>query len=206
MLTVSTLLWQPNGASRDFSRCYDEIWVEKLYRGFRRNLTLPFRFVCFVDRTYAFGEADIEQRLVSSLGSNGYADCIKPYTMGVPMILCGLDTVVVANVDHLAEYCLRENRFALPRDPYHPNIACNGVALVPAGHQLIGTAHEGENDMEWVRRFPHRYIDKVFPGQVVSYKGGVEKRGLGDARIVYFHGERKPHQLSHVQWVQEHWR
>ncbi len=37
MLTVATLFWQPNVASRDFSRCYDESWVEKLYRGFRRG-------------------------------------------------------------------------------------------------------------------------------------------------------------------------
>lgn len=205
MLHICTLLWQPNPASRDFSRCYDESWVDKLYRGFRRNLTLPFRFVCFVDRLYDFAEPDIEQRLL--IGKEpSYASCIEPYRLGVPMILCGLDTVVVGNIDHLAEYCLTENRFALPRDPYHPNIACNGVALVPAGHQLIGTAHEGENDMDWVRRFPHRYIDLLFPGQVVSYKGSVERRGIGDARIVYFHGHRKPHQLPHVQWVQEHWR
>lgn len=204
MLAVATLFWQPNVASRDFSRCYDESWVEKLYRGFRRNLTVPFRFICYVDRPYRFAEPDIEQARILEPEPN-YSTCIVPYRMGVPMILCGLDTIVVGNVDHMAEYCLSDNRFALPRDPYHPNIACNGVALVPAGHQLIGTAHEGENDMEWVRKFPHRLLDNEFPGQVVSYKGHVERRGLGDARIVYFHGERKPHQLPHVQWVKEHW-
>jgi hypothetical protein len=204
MLHVCTLFWQPNRASRDFSRCYDESWVEKLYRGFRRNLTVPFRFLAFVDRSYRFAEPDIEQmRLLDAEPS--YASCIQPYRLGVPTILVGLDTVVVGNIDHMAEYCLSANRFALPRDPYHPNIACNGVALVPAGHQLIGTAHEGENDMEWVRRFPHRYLDQVFPGQVLSYKGHVEKRGLGDARIVYFHGLKKSHELGHVAWIREHW-
>ncbi|TPM59150.1 hypothetical protein FJ959_09790 [Mesorhizobium sp. B2-2-4] len=204
MLTVATLLWQSNGKSRDFSRCYDETWVEKLYRGFRRNMTVPFRFIVYTDRAYEFQEPVFE--IVNPvLGQGGYADCIRPYEIGGPMILCGLDTVIAGNVDHLAEYCLTAKRFALPRDPYRLSRACNGVALVPAGHELIGTAHEGENDMEWVRKFPHRFIDDEFPGHVVSFKGTVEKRGLGDARIVYFHGERKPHQLPNVQWIKEAW-
>lgn len=205
MLTVATLLWQPNKASRSFSTMYDETWVERLYRGFRRNLTRPFRFVVFVDRAYSFAEPDIEQQALRD-PEPSYASCIEPYRLGEPMILVGLDTVVTGNIDHLADYCLTADRFALPRDPYHPRIACNGVALVPAGHQMIGLAHRGENDMEWVRRFPHELIDLVFPGQVQSFKGHVERRGLGDTRIVYFHGEKKPHQLGHVDWIKDHWR
>lgn len=59
--------------------------------------------------------------------------------------------------------------------------------------------------MEWVRRFAHRFIDDLFPGQVLSYKGAVKRQGLGDARIVYFHGREKPHELPHVGWIREHW-
>jgi hypothetical protein len=205
MLTVATLFWQPNAASRDFSRCYDETWVEKLYRGFRRNLTVPFRFVCFVDRLYTFGEPDIEQHALRD-PKPSYATCIEPYRLGVPMILVGLDTIVTGNIDHLAEYCLTADRFALPRDPYRPIIACNGVALVPTGHRKVATLHRGENDMEWVRKFPHRYIDDLFPGHVQSYKGSVKKSGIGDTRIVYFHGQEKPHQLPQVRWIKEHWQ
>ena len=29
MITVATMLWEPNGGSREFSRCYDERWVER---------------------------------------------------------------------------------------------------------------------------------------------------------------------------------
>jgi hypothetical protein len=205
MLTVCTLLWDANRLSKDFSRIYSEEWVEKLYRGFARNLTAPFRFVLYTDRERAF-TAPVEQIVEPGLGQGGYGDCIRPYAMGVPMILVGLDTVVTGNCDALAEYCLTANRFALPLDPYHPNICCNGVSLTPAGHGLIATAHEGENDMVWCRSFPHRVIDRVFPGQVVSYKGHVEKRGLGDARIVYMHGLKKAHELTHLDWVREHWR
>lgn len=204
MLTIATLLWQPNAASKPFSTMYDTSWVEKLYRGFRRNLSLPFRFICFVDRTYWFGEPDIEQITLRD-PKPSYATCIEPYRLGVPMILVGLDTVVVGNVDHLADYCLSGRLPAFPVDPYHPHQVCNGVGLVPAGWDIIARAHRGENDMEWVRAFPHERIDRLFPDQVASYKGRVKRRGIGDARIVYFHGQEKPHELPHIQFVREHW-
>lgn len=121
------------------------------------------------------------------------------------MILVGLDTVVTGNCDHLVDYCYTAEHFALPRDPYNKAQACNGVALVPAKHGHIGHDHNGENDMEWVRKFPHNYIDDLFPGQVNSYKGHVESYGLGDTRICYFHGMKKPHQLSREPWIKKHW-
>lgn len=203
MLTVATLLWQPNDRSRSFSCCYSEEWVEKLYRGFARNLTQPFRFVCFTDRDRVFSEPIEQQRITAERPD--YGTCIEPYRMGEPMILVGLDTVVTGNVDHLAEYCLTAKIIALPRDPYKPHIACNGVALVPAGWERIGAEHRGENDMEWVRKFPHNFIDDLWPGHVSSFKGSVKKRGVGDARIVYFHGLEKPHELPGIGWVKEHW-
>jgi hypothetical protein len=204
VITIATLLWDANDASLGFSRMYDEIWVEKLYRGFARNLTLPFRFVCFTDREREFCEP-IEQERIR--GAKDYSACIEPYRLGEPMILVGLDTVVTGNVDHLAGYCLEAKRLAVPRDPYDPRIMCNGVALVPAGHDHIAREHDGRmNDMEWIRAQDPAAIDNLFPGQVLSYKCQVKPAGLGGARIVYFHGEEKPHQLQHVRWIREHWR
>lgn len=205
MLTVCSLLWSANEASKSFSTMYDESWALKLFNGFARNLTVPHRFVLYTDRARDL-PGEVLQVVQPDLGRGGYADCIRPYELDAPMILVGLDTIVTGNIDHLAAYCLEQKRLALPRDPYRPAIACNGVALVPAGHGLVAATHEGENDMAWCRAFPHRFIDDLFPGQVVSYKGSVEKRGLGDARIVYMHGEKKAHQLGHVEWVREHWR
>lgn len=202
-ITVATLLWDANDQSFAFSRMYDETWVEKLYQGFARHLTLPFRFVCYTERARRFG-VPIETRRLRN-ATPGYGDCIQPYEMGVPMILVGLDTVVVGNIDHIARYCLEHTRIALPRDPYRPQQACNGVALAPRGKRDVWTRWNGENDMDWMRAQKHVFIDDLFPGQVVSYKGQVEKHGLGDARIVYFHGLKKPHELGHVGWIAEHW-
>jgi hypothetical protein len=202
-LAVCSLLWDSNRHSQSFSSMYDESWVEKLYHGFERGLTDPFEFILYTDRTREF-TVPVKQVRLPGIDPN-YGHCILPYKLGRPMILVGLDTIVTGNIDHLADYCLTAERFACPRDPYHPHQVCNGVALVPAGHEHIGLQWDGANDMVWVRKFAPLVIDDLFPGQVVSYKGSVAEHGLGDARIVYFHGDLKAHQLTHLDWVQHHW-
>jgi hypothetical protein len=203
VLTIATLFWQANDRSFPFSRQYDEAWVEKLYRGFARNLTRPFQFVCYSERRRTYREPI--RQVVSLPDRPTYSDCITPYEIGQPMILVGLDTVVTGNIDHLADHCLKAERIALPRDPYHPSRACNGVALVPAGWEAIASDPRAADDMTHVRRYPHDFIDDLFPSHVESFKGSVRDKGLGDARIVYFHGKEKPHELPAGHPILEHW-
>lgn len=203
MLTVATLWWDANPASKSFSRIYDASWVEKLYRGFGRNLTRPFRFVCYTEKPRTFREPiDCIPTLPAQ---PTYSDCIAPYEIEGPMILVGLDTIVTGSIDHLADHCEAADKIALPRDPYKPSRACNGVALIPPGWTRIASDPRAADDMTHVRQYPHDMIDDLFPGQVQSFKGAVRANGLGDTRIVYFHGEEKPHQLD-LPWIREHWR
>ena len=204
VLTVATLIWDANDKSRSFSSMYDEEWVNRLFRGFARNLTVQWRFVVFTDRKRQLGWP-IEQIVEPGLGANGYSDCIKPYRLGVPMVLVGLDTIVTGNIDHLAKSCMERKDLGLPRDPYAPHQACNGVALVPAGMQHIASEHRGENDMAWLRKFPHTFTDDEFPGEICSFKGSVRDSGFGNTKICYFHGNDKPHELPKVPWIKEHW-
>lgn len=203
MLYVSTCFWGANERSASFSQCYNELWVERLYDGFKRNLTIPFEFVCFTDRPRHFCRP-ITQRTLEHRPI-GYGSMIEPFKLDGPNIIVGLDTVVTGNVDALARHCLNGNTMLLPRDPFFPSQACNGVALVPEGYKAVWEQWKGENDMEWVRNFPHEYIEKHFPGWVESYKGRIRQHGLGEARIVYFHGKEKPHELLDIPWVKEHW-
>lgn len=205
MLNIVTCLWDPNDTSFEFSRCYDDIWVEKLYRGVARNLTVPYRFVLFSDRLRLKLPFDIQQESLR-VRPITYGSFTEPYKLGEPMILMGLDTVITGNIDHLANYCMTGDSIALPRDPYMPSRACNGVALVPKGKQDIWNRWCGENDMIWLRKQPHVFIDDLFPESVVSFKGSVRDRGLRDARIVYFHGIPKMQDLTDLPWVAEHWR
>lgn len=204
-ITIATLLWRPRDNVHDFSCGYTPIWVDRLYRAFQRNLTRPFRFVCFTDRQYEFREP-IEQVVDPTLGDGGYGDCIKPYGLNEPMMLVGLDTVILGNLDHCADYCMTADKICLHRDPFNLTQAGNGVALVPAGNSHIATQHNGENDMAWLRKQPHVYADDIWPGEWRSYKCHVAPYGLGNARIVYFHGKPKMQDLLHVSWIPENWK
>jgi hypothetical protein len=69
------------------------------------------------------------------------------------------------------------------------------------------------SDMIWLgKNIQDNKIDRLqghFPGQILSYKvevQGKEGHALDDARIVYFHGVPKPHEIPDEPWVKEHWR
>jgi len=204
LITVATLLWSPNGHSQPFSAMYTDDWALKLLNGFARNLTREFEFVLFTDRARDL-PAVIQQRPIKSAVPS-YADCVQPFELDRPMILCGLDTLVTGNIDHLADYCLTADKIALPRDPYNRAQACNGVVLAPAGNAHVASSHRGENDMEHMRAQPHAYIDDLWPGAVQSWKGAVRGQGLGDSRVIYFHGAEKMHELRDNPIIREHWR
>lgn len=205
MLQVVACLWQPNDKSEEFSRCYDESWANKLHAGFRRNLTRPFRFVIFTDRARAFDHG-IEQELLATKKPD-YGCLTEPYRLNEPMILVGLDTVIVRNIDHFADYCMSAHKVALPRNPYKPEQSINAVALVPKGHRRIYDEWRGENDMDWMRKQDTAFIDDFWPGQILSLKEhDVRGKGLRDARIVYMHGKPKAHELGHLDWIKKHWR
>lgn len=208
VLTVTTCLWDANSQSRHFSRCYDESWADKLYRGFARNLTVPWRMVCLTDRERVFQEPIEQERI--AMRDIHYGACIEPFKLDCPQIFVGLDTIVVGNIDHMAAYCMSADRPAVPRDPFHgvsPWAKTNAVVLAPAGCKaMLYDGYANQNDMDWINTRETHLIDKLWPDHVVSYKGRVQYVGLEDeTRIVFFHGAVKPHQIPHVGWVHRNW-
>jgi hypothetical protein len=214
VLHIATCLWDANEKSSPASRCYDESWVEKLYRGFRCHLTIPFRFVCFTERARTFAEPIEQERFRSQCSDYGLFT--EPYRLNQPMILVGLDTIVVANIDHLAQWCLTGDKIAAPRDPKsyrlksdgYPDQCINGVTLVPVGWRKVFDEWRGENDMVHLRRYPWEPIDDRWPGEVVSYKLRIrpDSERVRNAKIIYFHGQPKPCDLTQIEWVRENWK
>lgn len=203
-LIVSTVLWDPNVKSQHFSRAYNEQWALKLFNGFGRNLTIPHTPVLFTDRRRKL-PPHIQQIVLKDLGRNGYGDCVRPFVLNEPMIFAGLDTVITGNCDKLARYCLESDRIALPKHPYE-DYSINGVVLTPKGQRKIFDDWRGENDMKWMRQFPHNQIDTLWPGRVLSYKAHVcGKQWSNKTAIVYFHGAPKPPQLQNEDFVRRNW-
>lgn len=208
MINIAVALWDANPLSKQFSRHYTEADVCALYRCFARNLTMPFRFICWSEKERDYAEPAIEQRRLRDERPS-YGSLTQCYELNEPTIMVGLDTVVVDNIDHIARYCLEATKPAVPMDPFKPERVCNGVTLVPAGNDWLWREWPGQNDMDWIidnwKAGRIVAFDKLFPGEIVSYKGHVERRGLEGVRICYFHGEKKCHELGHVGWIARHW-
>lgn len=206
MINICTILWAPNEHSASFSH-YTEEHVEKLYRGFARNLTMPWTFHVWVDQPRKVYLWNTKFHRITNPAPD-YRDCLQLYELDAPSIHVGLDTVITGNIDHLAQWCLEQpsgSPVALPRDPFHWSRACTGVHLVPAGNGHIWQPDKITNDMEHMRAQPHVFIDDLFPGQVQSWKAAVKLNGkLDDTRICYFHGDDKPGQIKEP-WILEHW-
>lgn len=206
MLNVACCLWDANAKTEQHSRCYDETWVDKLYRGFKRNLTRPFRFVCFTDREREFCPG-VEQELLDSLDPD-YGCLIEPFRLNEPVIICGIDMIVLRNLDHMADFCLAGGeKFAAPIHPSKPQEGIvNPIVFAPSGLRRIFDEWDGENDMVWLRKFPHVRSDTMWPGQILSLKlHDVRRKGTQGAHICYFHGVPKPHQMGDTAWVKQHW-
>lgn len=208
MITVAACLWEPNQHSRFFSRCYDESWVDKLYRNVASHLTQPFRFALYTDKPRKF-EEPIEQRQIEMQNVH-YGACMEPFKADEPTLFMGLDTIVVGNIDHLAEYALTASKPAVPRDPFAdtgPWKLTNAVVVAPKGcRAMLWDGYAGQNDMDWINTRDVAILDDLFPRQVVSYKGRIQRTGLEEeTRVVFFHGPHKAWELAHVGWIARAW-
>lgn len=208
VLHVTCCLWDSNEKSQEFSKVYTEEWVDKLYRGFKRNLTVPFRFVCFTDKEREFGEKVVEQERLSTAVPD-YGCLIEPFKLNEPMIVCGLDMVVVDRIDHMANYCLTKDKIAAPLHPAHAwRGFINPCVFVPAGHRRVFDEWRGENDMQWLNNFDLVDTEVLWPREIRSWKlHDMRIRGPLGSRIVYWHGNPKPNKVSKTfPWVALAWR
>ena len=197
MITVATVYYESPNVPH-FSKCYTPEWVDKLYRGVLRHYNKPFRFVCLTDREYLFTERIEQQKLWTT---NWPTACQQLYGIKADRLaLLGLDTIITGRLTEIFHY---KGPLAVPRDPYNPEQPCNGVVLCPT---RLDIAHSpAQSDMRALDKYPKDWLDDLFPGMIKSYKVHVQPEGLGKARIVYFHGEPKPHVLEE-DWIKENWK
>jgi len=179
------------------SRCFSPKWVDRLYRGIERHYDKPFKFVCLADREYQF-EEEIEIR---PLKQSKWANvCQQGYGVEADRIaFMGLDTLIVGDLGALFDY---QGDLAVPEDPYRKERACSGFVLCPSRPDIASV--KARNCMEALDEFPHDWLHELYPGQVQSYKGYVQRYGLDGVSVVYFHGYPKPSDMTDA-WVRENW-
>lgn len=210
-MIFSCVLFKANSQVPDYSHCYDKTWVEKLYRGVKRHIQSPFRFVCFVDQDYDFNEPIESIRLEDP--HHDWQSLMELFRLEGTVLAMGLDTVVTGDLTEIMSY---RGALALTKDKYLSGIVCNGVMLFNDGPAIYKRfrqdperryaklgAHPSE--LAWLRqnykgRNQPDYVDDLFPGQILHYNWHIPKGDYDESnvRIVYFAGRTKPHTMLSV--------
>ena len=198
MITVAVCLYDGKDVLSHSRGIFTPEWVDKLYRGVKRNTTQPFRFVCFVDKDYSFKE-DIEARRYTLNYRNMFC-LLEPFQLRSDVLFMGLDTVIVGNIDPLITY--RPTRLMMTRDPNNPKIGCSGVMMFPDGtgiwERFVQERKKWErsakmggyvSDMMFLKHVPHGYLDDMLPGVCVSYKVHVKTIENGQNRLFSWQAE-----------------
>ena len=198
-------------------------YVSRLYHGVRRNLSLPFRFVCFTNEPgeFARGVEIRELKPLSWLGCLPKLEAHNPANgFRGRVLVFDLDTVIVGDLGDFTRY----------DGPFATRAWFKGMrrGLWLSGGDLLGFK-AGETAWIWeryasdpsaVERFTGgreryvyrhwckelRYWQEELPGQLVSYKHHVRRGGLpANARVVSCHGNPRPHEIDEP-WINKHWR
>lgn len=213
MITFVCLKW-----GTEFSADY----VNILYDSVTRNTSPDIidKFVCFTDDPTGIDEGiDIRQlpEALTEWWGKLYLFKKGVFQLGSRVCFMDLDTVITGSLDEMLTY---DGEFAAIRDPIVENRVGLGVFLWKVSdvtHSIwdewlaCGMPKTDLGDMGWVMsldqgRFAKRVeiLQDLYPGQLVSYKADCQVSPPPSARIVYFHGIPRPHQVKDG-WVKLFW-
>lgn len=213
---------------------YEAEHVNKLYRGVKRNTTVPFEFVLCAgpEAQYPGKLANLESgiRVIESpyyFFWAGYK-ALEPGVITTDLLTLGLDVVVVGNLDDIFNY---PSEMAMMADwQWHPvpparknDVNCEVMLFRNGKQKLIWDAWLNAGAPQWDRRTPAEkrvwpmaqqgWINETRPwpvdlfpkNMVASYKMGCKDKGLPEGcRLVSFHGLPKPWHVDD-KWVKECW-
>lgn len=225
-LTVACCLWGYWPA-----RGWGVEYVERLSRGVKRNLSRPYRFVCFSDTW--FHAPGVEVR---PLNSPTWAGCLPKLYVYSPqahlrgrVLLFDLDNVITGSLDAMAaydgEYAVRAWFAGYDKGDRVPDgDMISFMAGSPVARDLwasltadVSGAEErtGGRERYFIRDHvaPDLWQDVLGHKAILSYKRHLRDAPLtADTSIVSFHdggkpgGTCRPHQLTTtVPWLREHW-
>jgi len=170
-----------------------------------RHTTVPYDFTCYTDNPTGINVPHLP--LLEPV-MTGWWNKLNFFKLKEHILFLDLDIIIINNIDSL--FMLNED-FAVLRCPSYRRHKFNTTIIffVPSKCRIqINDIHRHYSDQEYIQA--HLKAKKVFIEdlRIVSYKYNILqlRQDPTKAKIVYCHGEPKPHELTHLPWVQEHWR
>jgi hypothetical protein len=190
---------------------YGPEYVNRLASMVETHLTRPHEFVCLTDEPSG---VNCPTAPVGTDLPGWWAKLVlfkpHPSLAGRRIIFLDLDTVIVGNMDFVLDY---DGPLAILRDFYRPNGYGSAIlSISPLGNPGVweqfekGMMRQYHGDQDWIQACMRGDLwQDLSPGKIVSYKVHCQEGVPSEASIVCFHGEPRPHQVSHLPWMQEHW-
>lgn len=213
-LTVVCFLWG------DWCLPHGEEYVQKLQRAVTKNLTLPFKFLCFTDRAEI---KDVRTRPLNPPSWLGNLPKLYAFSPAAGLkgrvLVLDLDTVIVDNFDDIASFggrfCVRAWFKGLDAGRWIPDgdtIAFEAGTLVdelwtPFVKDVAGAERLTKGaERLWIQKHATRYNlwQKLYPNQFYSYRLHCMQGLPKGAKLVSFHGQPRPHDVRD-SWVVKHW-
>ena len=186
---------------------YSADYVNRLARAVVRNMQIPFKFVCYTDDPE--GLWCLHAPIPGTIKVEGWWNKLTLFGLRKEVLLIDLDCVIVGDLSPF----VHSDALAI-KDPWQWGFN-SSVVRIPAN---MGYVYDDflvtrpdmrgmHGDQDWLNVTPGFSPGRCFEeGWCASYKAEVKgKRVPEDCRVVYFHGEPKPHQVKE-QFVIDNWR
>lgn len=193
MLEVACIKWGDK---------YAPEYVNRLYSSVKRNLSIEHEFICYTDNS----EGLFCKTAKLPTGINGWWNKLYLFSLDKHILFFDLDCVITGEIDTLANY----HGFAICKDAWNPGYNSSVMKIRPkmayVWEQFLNVRPESQlhGDQDWLN-YCVKDARLFKEGLCKSYKAHVENGFVGDARVVYFHGYPKPHQVKD-KFVLECWR
>lgn len=186
--------------NRDYLGC-GQTYVDKLYRAVASNIET---FDLLPGEDWQF-HVLTEDEVDGAVGWWAKIHLFKPGLFEGRCLYFDLDTVIVGSLEDLVQY---DGDFAGISDFYDQRRLQTGVMAWEAGEAdsvyerwvACGKPEFPVGDAGWIGTVVPSAdrLDRVFPGQIVSFKRDCLDGVPDDARVVCFHGKPRPHHLKEI--------
>ena len=223
MITFICAIFKPTTYTPEFTHHYDGSWVDKLYRGVKRNCTDPFIFIVLHDNEpYEILEEKVIKIPLLGLykGWANLVECWRPELSDGPIFLLDLDTIITGDITHITR-----TKCELGLHRAGSRKICNGIGIFSREYADKLWYEWVKNSKYWIKHAKDRsghvselaYLRKfaakdaiilngMYPKQILSYKKHYLRRPgwRNKARIVIFHGNPKQHSIND-KYLLSHW-
>ena len=208
-------------------------YVNRLFCGVRRNVTVPFTFHCFTDNTEQL-HPDIKTHPLPYDNVEGWWYKLYMFSdeidMEGRMLFIDLDTLITGNIDH---FVTQDTGFVVLRDLWakKDNVGSAIMSFEVGKYKHIWDTFiknpqgaiaslRPHGDQKWVQKQQQKriYWQDLYPKQVVSFKSECRNGLPKGVRFVCYHG--KPSIVESITtttrvqrftipptpWVKEHWK